>query len=267
MSRPFKKRKICCEPLCMTFRPEGTSDEMGCVVLLLDEYETIRLIDFEGLSQDQCARQMQVARSTVQNIYDGARKKIAMTIVLGLPLHIEGGNVTMCDGNSAGFGCRRCGIWESGRDMMPNITERNDSKMIVAVPYDVETGEVFQHFGKSQHFKVYALADGKVQDSSVYSTNGQGHGALAGVLAELEADALICGGIGGGAQSALAMMGIRLFNGVSGSADAAVEAFLAGQLTFNPDASCHPPDHDHDHEGGCCGHHDHDHDHEEGCCH
>ena len=90
MSRPFKKRKICCEPLCMTFRPEGTSDEMGCVVLLLDEYETIRLIAFEGLSQDQCARQMQVARSTVQNIYDGARKKIAMTIVLGLPLHIEG---------------------------------------------------------------------------------------------------------------------------------------------------------------------------------
>ena len=245
MSRPFKKRKICCEPLCMTFRPEGTSDEMGCVVLLLDEYETIRLIDFEGLSQDQCARQMQVARSTVQNIYDGARKKIAMTIVLGLPLHIEGGNVTMCDGNSAGFGCRRCGIWESGRDMMPNITERNDSKMIVAVPYDVETGEVFQHFGKSQYFKVYALADGKVQDSAVYSTNGQGHGALAGVLVNM----------------------IYAFATVTGSADAAVEAFLAGQLSFNPDASCHHHDHDHDHEGGCCGHHDHDHDHEEGCCH
>ena len=235
MSRPFKKRRICCKPLCMTFRPEGTSDEMGCIVLLLDEYETIRLIDFEGLSQDQCAQQMQVARSTVQN--------------------------------SAGFGCRRCGVWENGRDMMPYRTERNDRKMIVAVPYDVETGEVFQHFGKSQYFKVYALADGKVQDSAVYSTNGQGHGALAGVLAELEADALICGGIGGGAQSALAMMGIRLFNGVSCSADAAVEAFLAGQLSFNPDASCHHHDHDHDHDGECCGHHDHDHDHEEGCCH
>lgn len=267
MSRPFKKRRICCKPLCMTFRPEGTSDEMGCIVLLLDEYETIRLIDFEGLSQDQCAQQMQVARSTVQNIYDGARKKLAMAIVLGLPLHIEGGNVTMCDGNSAGFGCRRCGVWENGRDMMPYRTERNDRKMIVAVPYDVETGEVFQHFGKSQYFKVYALADGKVQDSAVYSTNGQGHGALAGVLAELEADALICGGIGGGAQSALAMMGIRLFNGVSGSADAAVEAFLAGQLSFNPDASCHHHDHDHDHDGECCGHHDQDHDHGEGCCH
>ena len=79
MSRPFKKRRICCEPLCMTFRPEGASDEMGCIVLMLDEYETIRLIDFEGLSQDQCAQQMQVARSTIQNIYDGARKKLAMS--------------------------------------------------------------------------------------------------------------------------------------------------------------------------------------------
>lgn len=264
MSRPFKKRKICCEPMCMTFRPEGTSDEMGCMALMLDEYETIRLIDFEGLSQEQCAQQMEVARSTIQNIYDSARRKLAMSIVLGLPLHIEGGNVIMCDGNSAGYGCRRCAAW----DVIQKQTERNSNNMIVAVPYDVETGEVFQHFGKSEYFKVYALADGKVMDSAVYTTNGQGHGALAGVLSELEADALICGGIGGGAQSALAMMGIRLFNGVSGSADAAVESFLAGKLSFNPDASCHHHDHDHEHGEGCCGHHDHEHSHGDGgCCH
>ena len=87
------------------------------------------------------------------------------------------------------------------------------------------------------------------------------------VLTALHADVLICGGIGGGAQMALAAAGIQLFGGVSGSADAAVEAFLAGQLSFNPDASCHHHDHDHDHDGECCGHHDHDHDHEEGCCH
>jgi predicted Fe-Mo cluster-binding NifX family protein len=123
--------------------------------------------------------------------------------------------------------------------------------MRIAVTY--ENGEIFQHFGHTEQFKVYDIEEGKIISSEVVSTNGSGHGALAGVLGALNADVLICGGIGGGAQMALAQAGIRLFGGVSGDADKAVEAYLAGTLAYNPNVQCnHHGDH---HHGGTCGDH------------
>lgn len=123
--------------------------------------------------------------------------------------------------------------------------------MKVAVTY--ENGEIFQHFGHTQYFKIYEISEDKVISSKVVDTNGSGHGALAGVLNSLQADVLICGGIGGGAQMALAQAGIQLYGGVSGSADAAVEAFLRGELDFNPNVQCNH--HDHHGEGHTCGDH------------
>ncbi len=123
--------------------------------------------------------------------------------------------------------------------------------MKVAVTY--ENGNIFQHFGHTQYFKLYEVAEGQVLSSEVVDTNGSGHGALAGVLNRLNADVLICGGIGGGAQIALAEAGIQLYGGVSGDADAAVEAFLKGALDFNPDVQCNH--HDHHGEGHTCGNH------------
>ena len=96
--------------------------------------------------------------------------------------------------------------------------------MRIAVPY--ENGNIFQHFGRSEAFKFYDVADGAVTAAAVVSTNGSGHGALAGFLVANHADVVICGGIGGGAQSALTEAGIRFYGGVSGSADAAVQALL-----------------------------------------
>ena len=87
-----------------------------------------------------------------------------------------------------------------------------------------EGGEVFQHFGHTEQFKLYEVSGGKLLHTQVVDTNGSGHGALAGLLAQLGVDTLICGGIGGGAQSALTEAGIRFYGGVSGSADAAVQA-------------------------------------------
>ena len=124
--------------------------------------------------------------------------------------------------------------------------------MRIAVTY--ENGMIFQHFGHTQQFKVYDVQDGKVVSSQVVDTNGSGHGALAGVLNALNADILICGGIGGGAQMALAAANIRLYGGVSGEADKAVEALLADQLDFNPNARCSHHDHEHG-EGHTCGDH------------
>ena len=123
--------------------------------------------------------------------------------------------------------------------------------MRVAVTY--ENGEIFQHFGHTEQFKIYDVENGKIISSEVVDTNGSGHGALAGVLGALKVDALICGGIGGGAQMALAEAGIRLYGGVSGSADAAAQALAEGKLTFNPNVHC--DHHDHHGEGHTCGSH------------
>lgn len=123
--------------------------------------------------------------------------------------------------------------------------------MKIAVTYD--NGDIFQHFGKTESFKVYEIEDNKVVSSEVIGSNGVGHGALAGLLAEQSIDVLICGGIGGGAQSALAEAGVELCSGAQGDADQAVEAYLKGELV-SAGANC---DHHHE-EGHSCG------DHEEG---
>lgn len=133
--------------------------------------------------------------------------------------------------------------------------------MRIAVTY--EAGEIFQHFGHTENFKLYDVQDGKVIDSKVVGTNGSGHGALAVLLSECDVNVLICGGIGGGAQVALAEAGIQLYGGVSGDADAAVEAFLKQELNYNPDVKCNHHGEEHEHHGNCgsdgcggghCGH-------------
>ena len=121
--------------------------------------------------------------------------------------------------------------------------------MKIAVTY--ENGNVFQHFGHTETFKVYEVEDGKIVSSKVVGSDGAGHEALAGLLAGHEIDVLICGGIGGGAQAALAAQGIELCAGAQGDADAAVEAYLRGELV-NTGANCDHHDH-HDHEEGGCG--------------
>jgi len=125
--------------------------------------------------------------------------------------------------------------------------------MKIAVTY--ENGEIFQHFGHTAQFKVYDVQDSIIVKAEVIDTNGSGHGALAGLLSELGVDTLICGGIGGGAQTALAQAGIKLYGGVSGNADDAVVACIAGTLSYDPNAKC---DH-HGHEHTCgdhgCGSH------------
>ena len=119
----------------------------------------------------------------------------------------------------------------------------------IAVTY--ENGSVFQHFGHSEQFKLYEVEADKVVNTQMLDANGSGHGALAALLSEQKVDVLICGGIGGGAQAALAEQGIELCAGASGSADAAVEAYLRGELV-NTGANC---DHHHE-EGHDCGSHE-----------
>ena len=124
--------------------------------------------------------------------------------------------------------------------------------MKIAVTY--EDGNVLPHFGRTQQFKVYEIEAGKVTDAQVMSTDGNGHGALAGLLSGWGVTKLICGGIGAGAQTALMEAGIQFYGGVAGNADEAVEALLSGTLSYNPEVHC--DHHGHDHQGGdhLCGH-------------
>ena len=218
-------------PLYRSFSPDDiTADES--VRMTVDEYEAVRLLDAEGLTQEACADRMNVARTTVTAIYDSARKKLADAIVLGKRLLIAGG---CCE--------------FAPTEIDQNIMEKGSDTMRIAVTY--ENGEVFQHFGHSEQFKLYDVESGKIVGEQVVDTNGSGHGALAGFLQAAKVDALICGGIGMGAQMALADAGIRLYAGVQGSADAAAKALAEGTLDYNPDARC---DHHGHHRDGNCGH-------------
>ena len=123
--------------------------------------------------------------------------------------------------------------------------------MRIAVTY--EDGDIFQHFGHTQMFKIYDVENGEVVATQIVDTNGQGHGALAGFLFNGLVDVLICGGIGGGAQMALAQAGIKLYGGVVGNADVAVKAFLNGNLMYTPNITC--DHHGEGHEHGNCGNH------------
>ena len=122
--------------------------------------------------------------------------------------------------------------------------------MKIAVTYD--NGNVFQHFGKTEFFKVYEVEDNKVVSSEVIGSNGTGHGALAGLLADRNVDVLICGGIGGGAQAALAEAGVELCAAAEGDTDQAVEAYLKGELV-STGANC---DHHHGEDHSCGDHED-----------
>lgn len=121
--------------------------------------------------------------------------------------------------------------------------------MRVAVTYD--NGNVFGHFGRTEQFKVYDIEDGKVINSQILATNGEGCGALAGILNIAQIDTLICGGIGGEAQRAIQEAGIRLYAGASGNTDAVVDDFIAGTLDASSEANCDHHEHEHGEEHSC----------------
>jgi len=256
MPRPPRRRRVCREPEYRCFSPEGSFAE-GTVNLSIDEYEVLRLVDYECMTHGQCAAHMDISRTTVTEIYDSARHKLADSLVNGLRLCIGGGNYRLCDGSaveSCGRDCEKAASFAA-------LIEKGESIMRIAVTY--ENGEIFQHFGHTAQFKLYNVENGAVVSEQVVATNGSGHGALAGFLRLLRVDTLICGGIGGGARMALADAGIQLYGGVSGSADEAVQALLAGNLSFNPDVRCDHHDHEHGEGHTCgdhgCGGHSHDH--------
>lgn len=233
VGRRSMTRSVGIVPEYVGFIPDGIPNG-DAVELAYDELETIRLLDLEKLSQAEAASEMGVARTTVTSIYERARTKVADSLVNGKRLLVEGGNVAFPSSDSS-----------FAPESRP---KEKEAIMRVAVTY--EDGSVFQHFGKTESFKLYDIDDGVVASTQIVETQGTEHGALAGFLKGNDVDVLLCGGIGGGAQRALADQGIELYGGLSGSADQLVAELIEGTLQKSDLTSC---DH-HGHGEGACSH-------------
>ena len=235
MGRVTKAGRVCAMPLYARFAPQPDKAKAP-VRMEIEDYECIRLMDYLGMTQEECAVQMGVARTTVQGIYTRARRRLAGALVEGRPLQIAGGNF-------AGG---------ASMDVPPDFSAtKGRILMRLAIPYD--NGQVFQHFGRSEQFKIYEVADGAIESTHVLENNGEGHGALVTLLQQEHVDVLICGGIGVGAQNALKAAGIRFYGGVQGEADKAAADFLADRLAYDPAVRCehHGEGHGHGHGHGC----------------
>lgn len=234
MPRPHKCRLVSELPDYECFRPDGIPVKES-VVLSCDEYEVIRLVDFEQCTHAMCAKRMGISRTTVTEIYGAARYKLADCLVNGKILEIKGGNYRY--------------VKEKTKPVSVQIEKKERNAMRVAVTY--ENGQIFQHFGRTETFKLYDLKDDKIIRTSLLDTNGQGHGALASVLKEATVDVLICGGIGQGARDRLAAAGIQIIGGCSGQADLVMEDYRFGKLQDDPEARCGCHHHEGEHH---CGH-------------
>lgn len=149
MPRPRKCRKVCQMPGIREFRPVGGIPCEDAVVLTVDEYEAIRLIDRQGFSQEECSSYMQVARTTVQLIYNAARKKLADALVEGLPLRIEGGDYRLCDGKEEYCGCGGC---RKHRCSFGRNTVQEGNTMKIAVPLDENREDVCIVLARAPYF-------------------------------------------------------------------------------------------------------------------
>lgn len=229
MPRPRKCRKVCCLPSAMEFAPVDAKAEAEAVVMAVDEYEAIRLIDNEGFSQERCGEYMGIARTTVQQIYDCARKKLARALVEGRPLKISGGEFRLCDGAEAYCGCGGCARHRFARMRMDQ--EEGANKMIVAIPVDDTRENICVSFGRAPYF-LFCGEDGSSrigQNPAAQAEGGAGIQA-AQFVADQGAQALITVRCGENAAEVLKAAGIAIYqaDGLSAAHNAA--ALAEGRL-------------------------------------
>lgn len=175
VARPRKCRKVCQMPETREFRPVGDSSCEAAVILTVDEYEAIRLIDKQGFSQEECSTYMQVARATVQLIYNSARKKLAEALVDGLPLRIEGGEYRLCDGKEEFCSCGGC---KKHRLRCFERRMKEEDIVKIAIPLDENQKDVCIVLARAPYF----LFREEGKDTIVENPAAQAHGG-AGIQA------------------------------------------------------------------------------------
>ncbi len=221
LPRPRKCRKVCCLPRNSGFMPKnpGVGPE---VILTVDEYETIRLIDKEGFSQEECGSYMHIARTTVQQIYTVARKKLADALVEGRPLRIEGGDYQLCDGGEQSCACGGC--------RRHRLTRRGGDPMKIAVVLDEDQKNICPIFARAPYLLVEENGEEKlVENPGAEAESGAGIQAAQAVL-DSGAGVLITVRCGENAGQVFQAAGIEIYKAQGTDARENIKLYHEGKL-------------------------------------
>jgi predicted DNA-binding protein (UPF0251 family)/predicted Fe-Mo cluster-binding NifX family protein len=241
MPRPRKLRYVGCLPESNSFGPLDSYPGKQIVVMTVDEYETIRLIDLLGLSQEECAGRMNIARTTVQSIYNVARKKQADSLVNGRMLKIEGGCYKLCGGFEASHDRANC----RKRKQIDYEQRRKNMKLIVPVESKSLDAPVCPSFGRTPLYVLFDTENGTHEflDNAAAASQGGAGIKAAQMLVDNGAAAIITYRCGENAAQVLNAAGVKMYKAQDGSVKDNIAAFKEGKLSLL--AEIHPGFHNH----------------------
>lgn len=243
MPRPRKWRRVCHIPRNCVFVPLSDDEEQGLgeVVMTVDEFEAIRLIDYEGHNQEECARVMQVARTTVQGIYGEARKKLASSLVEGKKLVIRGGDFRFCEENS--HPCPRCkrqmglcygNSQDEDESLDCETISKEENNMIIAIPTDEpkKDSPCCISFGRAPYFAFYNQESDSWEFELNTAADAVGAAGIqaAQMILDKGAERLVTFRCGDNAAEVFAGE-VEMFKAKNGTAEENIKAFLAGELS------------------------------------
>lgn len=225
MARPQKVRSVQNKPYCSRFKPENLGQEER-IILSLDEYETIRWIDHERLSQENCALRMDISRTTVQRMYASAREKLAKALVHGHIIEIEGGSIHM--------------------DLEKNQTTQMKDRIRLAIGLD--GNQVASHFGQCNDYRLVDIENNRVVQTQDLHDEVSIHQQRPQFLKDQNVDVLVINGLGKGAYNRLLALDIQCLDAQGQNVDVVIDAYLSASL--NQEIQAHEC-------SGCKGHHHH----------
>jgi predicted DNA-binding protein (UPF0251 family)/predicted Fe-Mo cluster-binding NifX family protein len=226
MPRPRKCRKVCQMPRSLEFRPVDGNKEKEKIILTVDEYEAIRLIDKQGFSQEECSTYMKVSRATVQMIYNSARKKLAEALVSARSLRIQGGDYQLCDGEEEFCDCGGC---KKHRRVWTHV-EKEDGKMRIAIPLDENKKDVCIVLARAPYFLFHEDGKDTVIENPAAAAQGGAGIQVAQFLVDNRIDALITVRCGQNAAEVFQAAEMKIYKSVNKVAADDLNAWKEGKL-------------------------------------
>lgn len=226
MPRPRKCRKVCQMPRSLEFRPVDGNKEKEKIILTVDEYEAIRLIDKQGFSQEECSTYMKVSRATVQMIYNSARKKLAEVLVSARSLRIQGGDYQLCDGEEEFCDCGGC---KKHRRVWTHV-EKEDGKMRIAIPLDENKKDVCIVLARAPYFLFHEDGKDTVIENPAAAAQGGAGIQVAQFLVDNRIDALITVRCGQNAAEVFQAAEMKIYKSVNKVAADDLNAWKEGKL-------------------------------------
>ena len=225
MPRPVKCRRVCKLPQNLGFTPVNSFYDEEPVILSVDEFETLRLIDREGLSQEECGAYMDVARTTVQQIYTSARKKIADALVEGRTLKIQGGQYKLCNPQDPCPGCPGC-----RRQKIINKHKKEDGPMKIAIPLDENKQDVCPVLARAPYFLFSVNGETEILENPAAQAQGGAGLKAAQFLVDQETDVILTARCGQNSADVFDTADIRIYKTNSSSAEENLKAFAEEKL-------------------------------------